>query len=175
MGFLLIGVAITVITIIWDIKRHGIPSLLNGLAVLICFVSFIGGLVLGCVLPGTPYKNELICRIPIVSLSDGTNVSGGGNHFYIWLNSDNSYSYYYEVQSDFKQSQDEKSYKQGNAYGNNVTIIEYEEGSDEIPTLSVYESGTRPNFWTFDATCIRKYVFRVPKGTVAQRFELNGR
>ena len=172
MGFIIIGL-VMVVLLIWIEFRWD----LNGMPVVIAIIVFFAGLILGLELPGTPY--EMTYQTPIVSLSDGMYVSGrmsGGLFPYVCVNTDNSYSYYYEVDSEYKQTGSERSYKQGIVRGN-VTIIEYDNTSGEIPALYMYESGAHGNFWTFsvDTPVGYKYVFRVPKGTVVQQFELNGR
>lgn len=169
MGFIIIGIILAVV-IFFICAWHWSDVLLYLAAVV-----FLIGLLLGLAVPGEPIEKKLIEKTNIISLSDGMHVSGGGL-FYVRINSNNSYSYYYEVDSDYKQSENEKSYKQGTVAGNNVTIVEYENSNDETPAFYEYEFGTHGNFWTFDTNGIKhEYVFRVPKGTVVQQFELNGR
>lgn len=171
MGYIIIGIVLAVILLIvsfWKGWENVLP--------LIAGLVFVFGLLHGLYAPGTPFEKTLVNQIQIVNLSDGMHISGGGNLFYVRVNSNNSYSYYYEVESEFKQLESEKSYRQGTVVGDSVTIVEYEKDSDEKPALYKYESGTRGNFWTFAIDGKRyEYVFRVPKGTVVQNFELNGR
>ncbi len=165
MGIIIATIILTILMCRLLIKTEN--QLITVLLTIITITGFICGISLGITLPGTPY--EITYQTPIVNLSNGL-VS------YVCVNTDNSYSYYYEVNSEYKQAENEMAYKQGIVRDNNVTIVEYDKMSDETPTLYIYESGTHGNFWTFnvDTPVGYKYVFRVPRGTVVNQFELNG-
>jgi len=124
-------------------------------------------------LPGKDIGRELASQTELVSLTDGISSSGTGGLFYVRVNADNSYSYYYEVDSEYKQSPQDKSYKQGIVTGEDVIIIECENAEEEVPALYVYHTGTADTFWTIGNQDKYEYVFRVPKGTILQQFQLN--
>ncbi len=175
MGLIIIGVIVAAL-LIWIKNRPNLDIDYEEPCGWLAAIVFSFGVTLGLMLPGTPY--EMTYCTPILSLSDGMYVSGrmsGGICPYVYINTDNSYSYYYEINSEYKAANTERSYKQGIVSGD-VTVIEYDSTSNETPALYVYEFGTRSNFWTFDLSDNKKYkrVFRVPKGTVVQQFELNG-
>ncbi|MBQ9313982.1 MAG: hypothetical protein IJ220_03115 [Clostridia bacterium] len=122
MGIFIIGIVLLVIlfrcSIKWEWKESTFVELFVGILIII--------MILEILIPGRDIGREFVSQTELVSLSDGKSVSGGGGLFYVRVNSENSYSYYYEIDSDYKQTSQEKSYKQGTVTGNDVIIIEYE-------------------------------------------------
>lgn len=171
MGFIIIGIILAIVIFNVGVRRGWRADNTS----ISCTIAFIIFLFLGLGVPGRDISREFVGQTELVSLSDGMSVSGRGGLFYVRVDSKNSYSYYYEVDSDYKQTAQDKSYKQGNVTGNDVIIIEYENMEAEIPTLYVYHTGHVGNFWTFSIGSDKyEYVFRVPKGTILQQFQLDG-
>ncbi|MBQ9314506.1 MAG: hypothetical protein IJ220_05885 [Clostridia bacterium] len=170
MGFIIIGIILLIVIIIVGLRRgwsDSDTSILCGIAVGIF-------LLLGFGLPGRDIGREFVGQTELVSFSDGMSVYGRGGLFYVRVDFKNSYSYYYEIDSDYKQTPQDKSYKQGTVTGNDVIIIEYENLETEVPALYVYHTGHVGNFWTFSIDRDKyEYVFRVPKGTILQQFQLD--
>ena len=145
MGFIIIGIVLAIVIFIVGVQRGWSANSSSTLcAIAVCFFVW-----LGLRIPGRDIGREFFSQTELVSLSDGMSVSGRGGLFYVRVDSKNSYSYYYEIDSDYKQTSQEKSYKQGTVTGNDVIIIEYENMEAEIPTLYVYHTGHVRNFWTF--------------------------
>ena len=171
MGFIIIGIVLAIVIFNVGVRRDWSEN------TVLTWIIIVAGafLALGLGSSGRDIGRELVGQTELVSLSDGMSVSGSGGLFYVRVDSKNSYSYYYEIDSDYKQTSQEKSYKQGNVTGNDVIIIEYENLEAEVPTLYVYHTGYVGNFWTFSIDCDKyEYVFRVPKGTILQQFQLDG-
>lgn len=112
----------------------------------------------------------------IVAIQDNSQVTGSGNAFYVSINTEGVYTYYYQL--------DDGGYKQGQVSAEDTII--YEEDNCENPSVQRYESYTQNNWsetwtkillfsskqdkWESGST---RYEIHVPKGTIVQDFTLD--
>ena len=139
--------------------------------ILLSIVAVIAGIYAGLFV-STGYKPKQETEtIELINLSDEVSVNGEKGLFYITINSENSYTYYTQIESEFADK-NSKAYVSNTISGeNNVTIVEEEECIN--PRLVTYVEKAKITFWSFGIGKKRVYyVFYVPQNTVIHNLEL---
>ena len=107
----------------------------------------------------------------IVSLQDNSQVSGRGRRFYVSIDTNNIYTYYYQLENG--------GYKQGQVSADKTVI--YEEENCEKPVVQEYVTYKRHTTLTSillfsgeqDKQVDSRYEIHVPTGTILQEFNLD--
>lgn len=126
-----------------------------------------GGIMIGIFVP-TKYGDwELVEQTELVSLSNST-VTEGGGLIYVSVSGENTYTYRYEISSEFG-TETSTEYKVDTVSKN---VIESEDENCEVPVLRKYVRKGKITIWTFGLSSETKYVFYVPKGTIQKEVKL---
>ena len=131
----------------------------------------VAAIVLGLFLPVSGYKDwELAEEIELVSLSNGL-ASGSKGFIYVSLTADNTYTYRYEIDSDFGTTTS-KEHKTQTLVNENVEEIE--DPNCTTPVIREYSQKAKRSIWTFALGQTNyKYIFYVPEGTISKDVKLN--
>ncbi len=166
MGFILIGIIIAVLLFFVACRLNDIYPLVYVIA-----LSFLGGIVAGLFVPTGGYKPiQEVQTIELHALSNQTISTGNGSIFYVSISANNSYTFYRQIDSEFAD-ENAKAYTSRTISGNNITVIEEE--NCQTPRLIIYTQDPYITFWSFGIGCqLEKYVFYVPKGTIAHEISL---
>lgn len=112
---------------------------------------------------------ENVEEIELESLSNSTQ-SAETEIIYVSVNSDNVYSYRYQVDYDFPTI-NSKEYKMETLSGSNIT--EFEDKECKNPVLKVYRRKGIPTIWNMAVGNTEiEYVFYVPEGSIKKEIEL---
>ena len=135
------------------------------------FLVIIGAVIAGIFFPIGGYKPiQEIETIELVALRDQTTLKGEGSFLYLSINATNAYTFYMQIESDFADK-NSKAYVSKTIEGSNITVVEQE--NCQSPRLVKYSEEPYVTFWSFAMlSTIEKYVFYVPKGTIAYEFSL---
>lgn len=145
-----------------QISSEGFERILCGLGACI----FILAIIVALFTPLSGYKDwQLVQETELVSLSNGT-ASGGTGFIYVSLSADSTYTYRYEVDSEFG-TETSKEYETRTLTSGNVQ--EVEDPNCKVPVIREYYRKGKSSIWTF-ALCTGqcKYVFYVPEGTISK-------
>ena len=125
----------------------------------------------GLLVPLSGYTDwELAQETELVSLSNST-VSGGVGLVYVSLSASNSYTYRYEIDSEFG-TEASKVYKTVTLVGEDVEEVETSEC--ETPVVRVYTRTGKMSIWALALGSEQtKYVFYVPEGTILKEVKLD--
>lgn len=173
--FIVIGVIFLIFSFVSSLDDNWPASIIGLIVGLAMGVSSICGIV--TINDRIDTYERLEEKQEIVSLKDNNSqISGGGNLFYVSINTEGVYTYYYKL--------DDGGYKRGQVTDDNTVI--YEEDNCENPSVQRYESYTQNNWnqtWTkillFSSkqdewkSSSTRYEIHVPKGTIVQEFTLD--
>lgn len=166
MGSILVGIVLGLLVVFIclcaDISEH----LAATIATFIVFAGILCGLLVNT---GGYQPVKEIQTYKLENLADQTTSVGGGSIFYVSVGAKNVFTFYTQVDSEFK-SDGSKAYTSKTVSGN-VTVIEEEEC--ENPRMVEYRQDSIATFWSFavfDGST--SYVFYVPKGTIIHEFAL---
>lgn len=158
-----IGIAIVVIVIACISGDVGTAMPLTMLAA----ISVIAGVAIGLFYPVKYGEWELVSETELVSLSNST-VTEGGGAIYVSVSGENTYTYRYEITSEFG-TETSKEYEVRTVSEN---VIESEDANCEVPVLRRYVRKGKVTIWTFGLGSETKYVFYVPEGTIQKDVKL---
>lgn len=130
-------------------------------------VSIMAGIFIGVFVPVEYGEWELVDQTELVSLSNNT-VSEGGGIIYVSVSGENTYTYRYEITSEF--GTDTSKEYEVDTISNNV--IESEDPNCEVPVLNKYKRKGKITIWTFGLGSEIQYVFYVPEGTIQKDVKL---
>lgn len=130
-------------------------------------VCVLGGIFIGIFVPVEYHEWELKEETELVSLSNST-VTEGGGIIYVSLSGENTYTYRYEISSEFG-TETSTEYEVGTISNN---VIESEDKNCEVPVLRTYVRKGKATIWTFGLGKEIKYVFYVPEGTIQKDVKL---
>lgn len=130
-------------------------------------VCVLGGIFIGIIVPVEYHEWELKEETELVSLSNST-VTEGGGIIYVSLSGENTYTYRYEISSEFG-TETSTEYEVGTISNN---VIESEDKNCEVPVLRTYVRKGKATIWTFGLGKEIKYVFYVPEGTIQKDVKL---
>ena len=165
MGFILSGIIISVLLFFVGYRFKDICL------VLLAILFFLGGTIAGLFVPTGGYKpGQESQTIKIHALSDQTTSTGNGSMVYVSISANNAYTFYRQIDSEFTD-ENSKAYISRTISGNNIIVIEEE--NCKTPRLTIYTQDPYITFWSFGIGFqIEKYVFYVPKGTIAHEISL---
>jgi len=142
----------------------------HGVTVIVtCTLGF--GLYIGLCCPVSGFHEwVLVEETELISLSNDL-TSSGNEIVYVAFSADDTYTYRYEIDSEFG-TDTSKEYQTETLVGENVEEIE--DHNCEIPFIRVYERKGKMSIWTFAlGSKETKYVFYVPEGTISKEEKLN--
>lgn len=163
-----IGIAITIRTNSED--SMGFCITIAGI-VLVVAIAIGSGINIGGSQPLSGYTEwKLINETELITLSNGI-ASGGTGLIYVSLSADSTYTYRYEIDSEFG-TDTSKEYQTETLRGSNV--IEVEDPNCKTPFIRIYQRDGKRSIWTFGWFNTQyKYVFYVPEGTIYKEVKLN--
>ena len=170
MGFIFIGLvasaAVFTACLIWQNRTSGLgdfrPFLLTT-----CLL-FTLGLAAGIFLPTGGYQPKAEVKTEVLPpFMDLTTPDANGLLLYVGVNSNDSYTYYAVVKSEYADDY-YKSYVPKTLRDSHVSIV-FEEDC-KSPRLVEYREKPNVTFWSFAAAATKtSYTFYVPKDTVLYR------
>lgn len=161
---IVIGFVLTVLCVFIaaQMNSEGAEKFFIGIGVCISLLAIVVGFLTSL----SGYKDwQLVQETELVSLSNGT-ASGGTGFIYVSLSADSTYTYRYEVDSEFG-TETSKEYETRTLTSGNVQ--EVEDPNCKVPVIREYYRKGKSSIWTF-ALCTGqcKYVFYVPEGTISK-------
>ena len=132
-------------------------------------VLMIVAIVASIIIPVEYGEWELANETELVSLSNDTIAEGGGGLIYVSISGENTYTYRYEISSEFG-TETSKEYEIDTISRN---VIESEDANCEVPVLKEYVRKGKMTIWTLGLSQETQYVFYVPKGTIQKDVKLN--
>lgn len=146
------------------------PKADDSFPIYICIISVLAAIYFSFVPISGYYDWELAEETELVSLSNGL-ASGSKGFIYVSLTADNTYTYRYEIDSDFGTTTS-KEYKTQTLVNENVEEIE--DPNCTTPVIREYSQKAKRSIWTFALGQTNyKYIFYVPEGTISKDVKLN--
>ncbi len=172
MGCILIGAVIAgVLFYLATRHRYHIFEPLVVIGVCVLVIGLVLGLAANLTFSYCPPRE--IYTVKLHNLADQTASRGHGSMLYVAVSPKNSYTYYTDIESEFK-TEDSKAYTSytiSESYDTRVTIIE--EKNCTNPHLTKYHYDSAATFWSFGLADEKiSYVFYVPEGTIAHEYAL---
>ena len=171
MLFILIGVLLAILIAILFVHFDWEAAF----AILLCMFFLVAGVLLGLFCNTGGYQPvQEIRTYELQSLTDRTASVGHGSLFYVSVGAENTFTFYVEVNSEFK-TEGSKAYASRTISGEkDVTIIE--EKKCAYPRLTIYQRKPIATLWSFAIwSDVTSYVFYVPEGTIAYGYTLGQR
>lgn len=166
---IILGVVVTIlfIWVVCIICNNISPTIVASLGT----STIIAGILVGLFIPVSGYTEwKLENEIELISLSN-TTAFGGEGLIYVSLSADNSYTYRYEIESEFG-TETSKEYTTNTLV--KKSIEEIEDSECETPMLKVYSRKGKKSIWTFALFSKEEhYVFYVPEGTISKEVKLS--
>ena len=172
---IIIGIILAVAIVFIAIRTNSEDAMhcCNMIAVIVILVAIAIGSGINTVgsHPVSGYTEwELINETELITLSNGM-ASGGTGLIYVSLSADSTYTYRYEIDSEFG-TDTSKEYQTETLRGSNV--IEVEDPNCKTPFIRIYQRDGKRSIWTFGWFNTQyKYVFYVPEGTIYKEVKLN--
>ena len=172
---IIIGIILAVAIVFIAIRTNSEDAMncCNMIAVIVILVAIAIGSGINTVgsHPVSGYTEwELINETELITLSNGM-ASGGTGLIYVSLSTDSTYTYRYEINSEFG-TETSKEYQTETLNGSNV--IEVEDPNCKTPVIRIYQREGKRSIWTFGLFNTQyKYVFYVPEGTIYKEVKLN--
>ena len=172
---IIIGIILAVAIVFIAIRTNSEDAMncCNMIAVIVILVAIAIGSGINTVgsHPVSGYTEwELINETELITLSNGM-ASGGTGLIYVSLSADSTYTYRYEIDSEFG-TETSKEYQTETLRGSNV--IEVEDPNCKTPVIRIYQREGKRSIWTFGLFNTQyKYVFYVPEGTIYKEVKLN--
>ena len=165
------GVILVVVIVIMSFRFEWNGGLVPPLCLLILVMSLIIGVFMNT---GGYRPMQEVKTYELQNLADRMTSSCSGSVFYVSIGAENTYTFYTEVDSEFKTDNSRAYVSKTISEKGDVTIIE--EKVCENPRLTVYCQEPIATFWSFgEEGRMTFYVFYVPEGTIVHEYALGQR